>query len=53
MVMDGDAGVVESGGKCDFQDGDDATFRYPADYGLNREQAFVSELQKQTGPTTK
>ena len=30
MVMDGDVGVVESGGKTDFQYGDDATLRYPA-----------------------
>ena len=30
MVMDGDVGVVESGGKSDFQYGDDATFLYPA-----------------------
>ena len=30
MVMDGDAGVVESGGKNDFQYGDDATLSYPA-----------------------
>lgn len=30
MVMDGDVAVVESGGKSDFQYGDDATFRYPA-----------------------
>jgi len=29
MVMDGDVGVVESGGKSDFQYGDDATLRYP------------------------
>jgi metallo-beta-lactamase class B len=29
MVMDGDAGVVESGGKTDFQYGDDATLSYP------------------------
>lgn len=30
MVMDGDVSVVESGGKADFQYGDDATLRYPA-----------------------
>jgi metallo-beta-lactamase class B len=30
MVMDGDVGVVESGGKSDFQYGDDATLTYPA-----------------------
>ena len=30
MVMDGDVGVVESGGQSDFQYGDDATLRYPA-----------------------
>ncbi len=30
MVMDGDVGVVESGGKSDFQYGNDATSRYPA-----------------------
>jgi metallo-beta-lactamase class B len=30
MVMDGDAGVVESGGKSDFQYGNDAKFLYPA-----------------------
>jgi metallo-beta-lactamase class B len=30
MVMDGDVGVVESGGKSDFQYGDDATLLYPA-----------------------
>jgi metallo-beta-lactamase class B len=30
MVMDGDVGVVESGGKSDFQYGDDVTLRYPA-----------------------
>jgi metallo-beta-lactamase class B len=30
MVMDGDVAVVESGGKSDFQYGDDATLRYPA-----------------------
>jgi len=30
MVMDGDVGVVESGGESDFQYGDDATLRYPA-----------------------
>jgi metallo-beta-lactamase class B len=30
MVMDGDVGVVESGGKSDFQYGDDATLWYPA-----------------------
>jgi len=30
MVMDADAGVVESGGKTDFQYGDDATLLYPA-----------------------
>ena len=30
MVMDGDVGVVESGGKSDFQYGNDATLRYPA-----------------------
>ncbi len=30
MVMDGDVGVVESGGKNDFQYGDDATQSYPA-----------------------
>ncbi len=29
MVMDGDVGVVESGGQSDFQYGDDATKRYP------------------------
>jgi metallo-beta-lactamase class B len=29
MVMDGDVGVVESGGKSDFQYGDDVTFQYP------------------------
>lgn len=29
MVMDGDVGVVESGGKSDFQYGDDATLSYP------------------------
>jgi len=28
--MDGDVGVVESGGKSDFQYGDDATLLYPA-----------------------
>src|SRR5271169_3147913 len=30
MVMDGDVDVVESGGKSDFQYGDDATLQYPA-----------------------
>jgi metallo-beta-lactamase class B len=30
LVMDGDVGVVESGGKSDFQYGDDAALRYPA-----------------------
>jgi metallo-beta-lactamase class B len=30
MVMDADVGVVESGGKTDFQYGDDATLSYPA-----------------------
>jgi metallo-beta-lactamase class B len=30
MVMDADVGVVESGGKDDFQYGADATLRYPA-----------------------
>lgn len=30
MVMDGDVGVVETGGKSDFQYGDDATLLYPA-----------------------
>ena len=30
MVMDGDVSVVESGGKNDFQYGDDLTLRYPA-----------------------
>jgi metallo-beta-lactamase class B len=30
MVMDADVGVVESGGKSDFQYGDDATLSYPA-----------------------
>ena len=30
MVMDGDVGVIESGGKTDFQYCDDATLRYPA-----------------------
>jgi metallo-beta-lactamase class B len=30
MVMDADVGVVESGGKTDFQYGDDAAFLYPA-----------------------
>ena len=30
MVMDEDAGVVESGGKSDFQYGDDVTLLYPA-----------------------
>jgi metallo-beta-lactamase class B len=30
MVMDGDVGVVESGGKSDFQYGDDAALLYPA-----------------------
>jgi metallo-beta-lactamase class B len=30
MVMDGDVGVVESGGKSDFQYGNDAALRYPA-----------------------
>jgi metallo-beta-lactamase class B len=30
MVMDGDVGVVESGGKSDFQYGDDVSLRYPA-----------------------
>jgi metallo-beta-lactamase class B len=29
MIMDGDVGVVESGGESDFQYGDDATLRYP------------------------
>jgi len=29
MVMDGDVGVVESGGKSDFQYGNDATLMYP------------------------
>jgi len=29
MVMDADVGVVESGGKSDFQYGNDATFLYP------------------------
>ena len=29
MVMDGDVAVVESGGKSDFQYGDDATAQYP------------------------
>jgi metallo-beta-lactamase class B len=29
MVMDGDVSVVESGGKSDFQYGDDATLLYP------------------------
>jgi metallo-beta-lactamase class B len=29
MVMDGDTGVVESGGKSDFQYGNDATLLYP------------------------
>jgi len=29
MVMDGDVGVVESGGKSDFQYGNDANFLYP------------------------
>jgi metallo-beta-lactamase class B len=29
MVMDADVGVVESGGKTDFQYGDDSTFLYP------------------------
>ncbi|HET9636706.1 MAG TPA: subclass B3 metallo-beta-lactamase [Gemmatimonadaceae bacterium] len=29
MVMDGDASVVESGGKSDFQYGADSTLRYP------------------------
>ena len=29
MVMDGDVSVVESGGKTDFQYGDDATLLYP------------------------
>src|SRR6185503_11012292 len=29
MVMDGDVGVVESGGKADFQYGDDPGMRYP------------------------
>jgi metallo-beta-lactamase class B len=29
MVMDADVGVVESGGKSDFQYGDDATLSYP------------------------
>jgi len=29
MVMDGDVGVVESGGKADFQYGHDANLRYP------------------------
>jgi metallo-beta-lactamase class B len=30
MVMDGDVGVVESGGKSDFQYGNDPTLLYPA-----------------------
>jgi metallo-beta-lactamase class B len=30
MAMDGDVGVVESGGQSDFQYGRDATLRYPA-----------------------
>jgi metallo-beta-lactamase class B len=30
MVMDGDVGVVESGGTSDFQYGDDPTLSYPA-----------------------
>jgi metallo-beta-lactamase class B len=30
MVMDGDVGVVESGGRSDFQYGNDATLLYPA-----------------------
>jgi metallo-beta-lactamase class B len=30
MVMDGDVAVVESGGKSDFQYGEDATAQYPA-----------------------
>ncbi len=30
MVMDGDVGVVESGGKNDFQYGDDSADQYPA-----------------------
>jgi metallo-beta-lactamase class B len=30
MVMDGDVGVVESGGKTDFQYGNDPTLLYPA-----------------------
>jgi metallo-beta-lactamase class B len=30
MVMDGDVGVVESGGKTDFQYGNDPTLVYPA-----------------------
>jgi len=30
MVMDADVGVVESGGKTDFQYGDDSTLLYPA-----------------------
>jgi metallo-beta-lactamase class B len=30
MVMDADVGVVESGGKADFQYGDDSTLMYPA-----------------------
>ena len=30
MVMDGDVGVVESGGRSDFQYGKDAALRYPA-----------------------
>jgi metallo-beta-lactamase class B len=30
MVMDADVGVVESGGKTDFQYGDDPTLSYPA-----------------------
>ncbi len=30
MVMDADVSVVESGGKTDFQYGDDATLQYPA-----------------------
>ncbi len=29
MVMDGDVSVIESGGKSDFQYGDDVTLRYP------------------------
>jgi metallo-beta-lactamase class B len=30
MVMDGDVGVVESGGKSDFQYGNDAALQYPS-----------------------